>query len=255
MSDLLLQGKVAIITGAAQGIGKETAQLFVEHGAKVVVADIQMDKANETVKEIVANGGDATAVKVDITSATDVEQLFQKAIKVYEKVDIVVNNAGFMDDFSPVADIQDDYWLKIIDINLTGTMRMCRAAVQAFLSQQHGVIINLASAAGMNGSRAGVAYTAAKHGVIGLTKNTAFMYADQGIRCNALAPGGVNTEMGTVFKNSNELGQRKVGLGAMTAPRLAEPSDIANAILLVASEQASFINGAVVPVDAGWLAY
>lgn len=254
-SDVLLQGKVAIITGAAQGIGKATAQLFAQQGAKVVVADMQIEKSNETVNEIVANGGDAMALKVDITSARDVEHLFQQTLENYGKVDIVINNAGFMDNFSPVGDMQDDYWAKIIDINLTGTMRMCRAAVQAFLPQKHGVIINLASAAGMSGSRAGVAYTAAKHGMIGLTKNTAFMYADQGIRCNALAPGGVNTDMGTVFKNPNELGQQKVGSGAMNAPKLAEPLDIANAILLVASEQASFINGAVIPVDAGWLAY
>lgn len=252
---MLLQGKVAIITGAAQGIGKAAAHLFVQHGAKVVVADIQKEKANETVNEIVANGGEAIALKVDITSAADVEHVFQQTLKTYGRIDIVVNNAGFMDDFSPVGDMKDDYWAKIIDINLTGTMHMCRAAVQAFLPQQHGIIINLTSAAGMSGARAGVAYTAAKHGIIGLTKNTAFMYADQGIRCNALAPGGVNTEMGTVFKNPNELGQRKVGSGAMNAPKLAEPLHIANVILLTASEQASFINGAVIPVDAGWLAY
>ncbi|MGE7602542.1 SDR family oxidoreductase [Peribacillus sp. NPDC097675] len=252
---MILHEKVAIITGAAQGIGKATALLFVEHGAKVVIADIQIEKANKTVNEIIANGGKAIALKVDITSANDVELLFQQTLEAYGKVDIVVNNAGFMDDFSPIGDIQDDYWAKIIDINLTGTMRMCRAAVQSFLPQQHGVIINLTSVAGMSGARAGVAYTAAKHGIIGLTKNTAFMYADQGLRCNAIAPGGVNTEMGTVFKKPNELGQLKVGSGAMNAPKLAEPTHIANVILLVASEQASFINGAVIPVDAGWLAY
>ncbi|MER1985800.1 MAG: SDR family oxidoreductase [Solibacillus sp.] len=252
---MLLQEKVAIITGAAQGIGKATAQLFAQHGAKVVVADIQIEKANDTVTEIIANGGNAMAVKVDITSATDIEQVFLQTVKEYGKIDIVINNAGFMDNFSPVGDMQDDYWAKVIEINLTGTMRMCRAAVQAFLPQQHGVIINLTSAAGLSGARAGVAYTAAKHGIIGLTKNTAFMYADQGIRCNALAPGGVNTEMGTVFKNPNALGQQKVGSGAMNAPKLAEPIHIANVILLAASEQASFINGAVIPVDAGWLAY
>ncbi|MER2107089.1 MAG: SDR family oxidoreductase [Solibacillus sp.] len=252
---MLLQEKVAIITGAAQGIGKATAQLFAQHGAKVVVADIQIEKANNTVTEIIANGGNAMAIKVDITSATDIEQVFLQTVKEYGKIDIVVNNAGFMDNFSPVGDMQDDYWTKVIEINLTGTMRMCRAAVQAFLPQQHGVIINLTSAAGLSGARAGVAYTTAKHGIIGLTKNTAFMYADQGIRCNALAPGGVNTEMGTVFKNPNALGQQKVGSGAMNAPKLAEPIHIANVILLAASEQASFINGAVIPVDAGWLAY
>ncbi|MER2191531.1 MAG: SDR family oxidoreductase [Solibacillus sp.] len=252
---MLLQEKVAIITGAAQGIGKATAQLFAQHGAKVVVADIQIEKANDTVTEIIANGGNAMAIKVDITSATDIEQVFLQTVKEYGKIDIVVNNAGFMDNFSPVGDMQDDYWTKVIEINLTGTMRMCRAAVQAFLPQQHGVIINLTSAAGLSGARAGVAYTTAKHGIIGLTKNTAFMYADQGIRCNALAPGGVNTEMGTVFKNPNALGQQKVGSGAMNAPKLAEPIHIANVILLAASEQASFINGAVIPVDAGWLAY
>ena len=252
---MMLNEKVAIITGAAQGIGKATAKLFVEQGAKVVVADIQMEKANETVNEIIATGGNAIVLKVDITSASDVEHVFQKTLEAYGKIDIVVNNAGFMDNFSPIGDIQDDYWAKIIDINLTGTMRMCRAAVQVFLPQQHGVIINLASSAGMRGTRAGVAYTAAKHGIIGLTQNTAFMYADQGIRCNVLAPGGVNTEMGTVFNNPNELGQQKVGSGAINAPKLAEPIDIANVILLAVSDQASFINGAAIPVDAGWLAY
>ena len=252
---MLLQDKVVIITGAAQGIGKATVQLFITHGAKVVVSDIQIEKAESTVKEITQNGDEAFAIKVDITSEADIEQLFAKTVETYGKVDIVVNNAGFMDDFSPVGDIDTYYWSKILTINLTGTMQMCRAAVQAFLPQKQGVIINLASAAGVSGTRAGVAYTAAKHGIIGLTKNTAFMYADKGIRCNALAPGGVNTEMGTVFNNPNALGQQKVVSGATNAPKLAEPEDIANAILLLASEQASFINGAVVPVDAGWLAY
>ncbi|RKQ15147.1 glucose 1-dehydrogenase [Ureibacillus endophyticus] len=252
---MLLQDKVAIITGAAQGIGKATALLFAQHGAKVVVTDIQLEKAKETVSEINANNGEAIAFKVDITSAEDVEQVFEQTLATYGKVDIVVNNAGFMDNFSPVGDVQDENWSRVIDINLTGTMRMCRAAVQAFLPQQHGTIINLSSAAGVGGSPAGVAYTAAKHGIIGLTKNTAFMYADQGIRCNALAPGGVNTEMGTVFKNPHQLGQQKVGSGTMNAPKLAEAQDVANVILLVASEQGSFINGAVIPVDAGWLAY
>lgn len=255
MSDMLLQGKVAVITGAAQGIGKATAQLFAQHGANVVVTDIQIEKANDTANEIIANGGNAMALKVDITSAVDVENVFKQTVSKYGKVDIVVNNAGFMDNFSPVGDMQDPYWAKIIDINLTGTMRMCRAAVQAFLPKKQGIIINLSSAAGVSGARAGVAYTAAKHGIIGLTKNTAFMYADQGIRCNVIAPGGVNTEMGTVFNNPNELGQQKVGSGAMNVPKVAEPLHIANAILLVASEEASFINGAVIPVDAGWLAY
>ena len=250
-----LQGKVAVVTGAASGMGKAIAILYAKEGAKVVVSDLTLEGAGATVAEITAFGGTATAVEADISKERDVYRLIKAALNSYGTLDILVNNAGIMDNFAPAGDVTDELWEKVFAVNVTGVMRTIRQAIPIFLEKGAGVIVNIASVGGLYGSRAGASYTAAKHAVVGLTKNTGFQYADKGIRCNAIAPGGVNTKITASVNNLNQEGMNKVMAGATLNPRTGEPEDIARVALFLASDDASFVNGTVVTADSGWTAY
>lgn len=250
-----LQDKVAVVTGAASGMGRAIAILYAKEGAKVVVSDLTLEGAGATVADITAFGGIATAVEADITKEGDVYKLIKAALNTYGTVDILVNNAGIMDNFSPVGDVTDELWEKVFAVNVTGAMRTIRQAMPVFLEKGAGIIINIASVGGLYGSRAGAAYTASKHAVIGLTKNTGFQYAEKGIRCNAIAPGGVKTNISASFKEANQEGMNKAMAGATFNPRNGEPEDIARVALFLASQDASFVNGTVITADAGWTAY
>ncbi|WP_332646510.1 SDR family oxidoreductase [Lysinibacillus sp. 54212] len=250
-----LQDKVAVVTGAASGMGKAIAILYAKEGAKVVVSDLTLEGAGATVAEITEFGGIATAVAADVSNEADVHRLIKAALNSYGTLDILVNNAGIMDNFAPVGDVKDELWEKVFAVNVTGIMRTTRQAMPIFLEKNSGIIVNIASVGGLYGSRAGAAYTAAKHAVVGLTKNTGFQYADRGIRCNAIAPGGVNTNIGASFRDPNMAGMEKAMAGASFNPRNGEPEDIARIALFLASEDAAFVNGIVVTADAGWTAY
>ena len=248
-----LEGKVAVITGAASGIGKEIAKLYAKEGASVVISDLNEKGALEVVEKIENENGKAIAVAANVTKQADVDYMIDQAIKTYGKLDILVNNAGIMDKMTPAAEITDELWDNVFAINTTSMMRSTRKALSVFLEAESGVIINMASAAGLYGSRAGVAYTAAKHAVVGLTKNVGFQYATKGIRCNAIAPGGVNTEI--AGGESNEFGMDRVMSGATNNPRSGEPIEVAKVALFLASDDSSFINGEIIKADAGWMAY
>lgn len=250
-----LQDKVAVVTGAASGMGKAIAILYAKEGAKVVVSDLTLEGAGATVAEITAFGGTATAIEADISKERDVYRLIKAALNSYGTLDILVNNAGIMDNFAPAGDVTDEMWDKVFAVNVTGVMRTIRQAIPIFLEKGAGVIVNIASVGGLYGSRAGASYTAAKHAVVGLTKNTGFQYADKGIRCNAIAPGGVNTNITASVNNLHEDGVNKVMAGAAFNPRTGEPEDIARVALFLASDDAAFVNGTVVTADAGWTAY
>ncbi|HHY21984.1 MAG TPA: SDR family oxidoreductase [Bacilli bacterium] len=250
-----LQNRVAVVTGAASGMGRAIAILFALEGAKVVVSDLNLDSANETVAEIKANGGIATAVVANVAKEEDIQNLIDTAVKTYGTLDILVNNAGIMDNFVPAAEITDELWEKVFAINTTGVMRGIRKALPIMIEKGSGVIINIASVGGLYGSRAGATYTAAKHAVVGLTKNVGFQYANQGIRCNAIAPGGVNTNIGTTMNAPNEFGMGRAMIGTSSNPRSGEPEEIAKVALFLASDDSSFVNGAVITADAGWTAY
>lgn len=250
-----LQDKVAVVTGAASGMGKAIAILFAKEGAKVVVSDLKLESAGATVAEITAFGGTATAVEADVSKEGDVYKLIKAASNTYGTLDILVNNAGIMDDFSPAGDVIDEKWEKIFAVNTMGPMRTIRQAMPTFLEKGSGIIINIASVGGLYGYRAGAAYTASKHAVVGLTKNTAFAYADKGIRCNAIAPGGVNTNIMASMSATNEMGIQKAMSGAGFNPRSGEPEDIAKVALFLASDDSDFVNGVVITADAGWTAY
>ncbi|GLO65442.1 MULTISPECIES: glucose 1-dehydrogenase [Oceanobacillus] len=249
-----LQNKVAIVTGAASGMGKAIATLYASEGAKVIVADLNEEGAQSVVEEITNNNGVATAIKVNIAQKEDIDKMIDTAVETYGTLDILVNNAGIMDGFEAVGDIEDDRWDLIFDINTKGVMRAMRKAIPIFLEKESGVIVNTASTGGLNGAHAGAAYGASKHAVIGLTKNTGYMYANSGIRCNAIAPGGVATNITSSLKGFNEFGMGRTKAVQGVMPRVGQPEEIAQVALFLASDDASFVNGTVVTADGGWTA-
>ena len=196
-----LQNKVAIVTGAGSGMGRAISLLFAKEGAKVVVSGINLETLKRGVAEITFDGGIATAVMANVAKEPDVQNMIDTAVNIYGTLDILVNNAGIMDNFVPAAEVTDELWEKVFAVNVTGPMRATRKALPIFIKKGAGVIINIASAGGLLGSRAGASYTASKHAVIGLTKNVGFQYAKLGIRCNAIAPGAVNTNIGKTIYN------------------------------------------------------
>jgi NAD(P)-dependent dehydrogenase (short-subunit alcohol dehydrogenase family) len=250
-----LSGKVAIVTGAASGMGKAIAELFAFEGAKVVLSDIHLENAKKAVQVIEAKGGNAIAVAANVAVEEDVQRLIDSAVDAYGTVDILVNNAGIMDNFVPAGDLTDELWDKVFAVNTTGPMRTTRKVLPIFMEKQSGVIVNIASVGGIFGSIAGAAYTASKHAVVGLTRNVGFQYAKQGIRCNAIAPGGVNTNISATMTAPNPFGAERVSGGMANIPRIGEPEEIAKVALFLASDEASFVNGTVITADAGWTAY
>jgi NAD(P)-dependent dehydrogenase (short-subunit alcohol dehydrogenase family) len=250
-----LQNKVALVTGAASGMGKAIAMLFAAEGAKVVVSDINLETLNKVTAEIASKGGIATAVLANVAKEQDIQNMINTAVNTYGTLDILVNNAGIMDNFVPAAEVTDELWEKVFAVNATGPMRATRKALSIFLKKGSGIIINIASAGGLLGSRAGAAYTSSKHAVIGLTKNVGFQYAKLGIRCNAIAPGAVNTNIGTTIYDPDKFGMERAMAGINLNPRVGEPEEIARIALFLACDDSSFVNGTIITADAGWTAY
>ena len=252
-----LENKVAIVTGAASGLGRAITLLYAAEGASVVAADIN-EKALNTVKnEVTAKNGKITTVVANMARGDDIENMIKSALAVYGAIDILVNNAGIMDDFSPAADVTDAMWDRVMAINLNGPFKAMRAVLKIMLEKKQGTIINISSIGGLQGARAGAAYTTSKHALIGLTKNTGYVYAKSGIRCNAIAPGAMETNIGATIDYSkiSPLVNERIMPGMALNPRTSDPSEVANLALFLASEEASFINGAVIVADGGWTAY
>lgn len=264
-----LQGRIALVTGAGSGMGREIARLFAREGAIVLAADIDGDAAEKTAQTIRDGKGQALAVTADVTQETDVARMVDTAVSTYGRLDIVINNAGIFDMLVPAGEVTDALWDKVIATNLTAPMRVIRKVLPVFEKQNGGVIVNTASIAGQTGARGGgAAYVASKYGLIGLTKNVAFNYKDKNIRCNAVAPGRVKT---AIRANSEKLAgaqtlhdatvsrwndiEAAVAAGYVTNQRFAQSEEIARAVLFLASDDASFVNGAVLTVDGAWTAY
>ncbi|TDL98070.1 glucose 1-dehydrogenase [Macrococcus brunensis] len=250
-----LENKVAVVTGAASGMGKAIAELYAKEGAKVLVADFNIEGAEQVVQTIQERGGEATAFKVDVSSKEQVEQMIDQVISEFGKLDILVNNAGIMDKFEPVADVTDESWEKIFSVNTNSVLYGMRKAINYWLEKDMpGVIVNTISTGGLNGAHAGAAYGASKHAVVGLTKNSAFMYAQKNIRINGIAPGAIQTNISNSLTNINEFGISRAGMAHALTPRMGESDEVAAAALFLASDEASFVNGIVMPVDGGWTA-
>ena len=249
-----LENKTAIVTGAASGMGKAIAILFAKEGAKVVLADLIQDDADQVAEEIRKQGGKAMAIACDVSKEESVIDLIETAIADFGGLDILVNNAGIMDNFTPLDRVNDGLWEKVMAVNVNGPFYTSRLAIRHMLTKGKGVIINIASIGGLFGARAGLAYTTSKHALVGMTKNIGFMYAKKGIRCNAIAPGGVNTN---IMKNAqpNAEGAVLCSSGIGSNPRMGEPEEIAKTALFLASDESSFITGEVITVDGGWTAY
>lgn len=252
-----LDNKVSVITGAGSGMGRAIALLFAAEGSKVVATDIDQKRLDALKIEINEKGGEVTTLIANVAKEEDIENMISVAVSTYGTLDILVNNAGIMDYFAPVAEVDNAMWEKVMKVNVEGPFKAMRSALKIFLQKGSGVIVNIASVGGLNGARAGAAYTTSKHAVIGLTKNTGYMYAKTGIRCNAIAPGAVNTNIGETidFSKITPLVNDRIMPGMALNPRTGEPNEIAKAALFLASDDSSFVNATVVVVDGGWSAY
>lgn len=252
----VLEGQTAVITGGASGIGKSIVQRFLEAGANCLAADLN-EEALATLKEEFAEfDGKLDTVKVDVSNRADVEAMVDRAVDTFGKMDIIVNNAGIMDNLLPIAEMDDDIWERLMKVNLNSVMYGTRKAVRYFLENEiAGIIINTASLSGLCAGRGGCAYTASKFAVVGLTKNVAFMYGDTGIRCNAICPGNTQTNIGVGMRQPSERGMAKATTGYSGTTRSGTPEEISAAALFLASDMAGFINGETLTIDGGWSAY
>ena len=240
-----LEGKVAIITGSASGMGLEEAQLFAREGAKVVIADVNVEAGEKVASDIKADGGEATFIEVNMRDGASVQALVDKTVETYGSLDIVVNNAGIFDKYASILDTSEEQWDLILDVNLKGIYLMAKAAIPGMIERGGGTFVNIASVAGLVAAKGGAAYTASKHGVIGLTKHMVSEYAKEGIRTNAIAPGTIVTPLiKDVVAN--------IPTDPVPMRRFGQPNEVAELAVFLASEEAQFMNGAIIPIDGGF---
>jgi len=251
----MVDGRVALVTGAASGIGRSSALAYAQSGARVVVSDVLDEQGRETVDLIEAAGGEAIFVPADVSRRDDVERLVTAAVESFGRVDCAHNNAGIEAAVPPGTEFHthpDDVWDWVLSINLKGVWLCMQAEITQMLSQGGGTIVNTASIAGLVGGF-GAAYTAAKHGVVGLTKDAALAYAARGIRVNAVCPGVIDTPMvqrGIARRPEFE----RLALAGEPIGRFGRPEEIASVVVWLSSDAASFLTGAALPVDGGWTA-
>ncbi|WP_405137838.1 SDR family NAD(P)-dependent oxidoreductase [Nocardia sp. NBC_01388] len=245
------ENRVVIVTGAGSGIGRAMAVAFAREGARVVVADLDADSAEKTAATI---GDAALALTVDIADEDSVTRSVSRSIEAFGHIDVLCNNAGIIDTMALPADMSVQEWNRVIGVNLTGTFLVTRAVLPHMLGQGRGAIVNTASEAGIRGGASGVAYTASKHGVVGVTRNVAWSYADKGIRCNAILPGPTLTGLAEAVAKLDPVGVQRYQSIIAIPQALALPEQMAEVAVFLASDAASFVNGAIVPVDAAWSA-
>jgi NAD(P)-dependent dehydrogenase (short-subunit alcohol dehydrogenase family) len=248
-----LEGKVALVTGGTSGIGRETALLFTKAGAKVVVAGRREPEGKETVDLIRAAGGDGLFVKTDVSQGSEVAALIQKAVERFGSLDIAFNNAGIEGAWVPIIRQSEEDWDRTINVNLKGVWLCLKYEIRQMLKQGGGgAIVNMASVTGLIGSVGAGAYSASKHGVIGLTKTAALENAKSGIRINAVCPGVIETPMSERLFGAPAIHKSVVGLHPVG--RLGRPVEIAEAVVWMCSDRASFMTGQSLVLDGGFLA-
>ena len=248
------EGKVALVTGGASGIGKAAALAFAREGARVLAADVNVEGGEETVRDIKDLGADAAFVRVDVSVDADVQEMVAEAVGRFGRLDVAVNNAGIEGALAPTAEYPEEMWDRVLAVNLTGVWRCMRREIPEMLKTGGGAIVNVASILGVVGFATAPAYTAAKHGVVGLTKVAAMEYAPQGIRINAVGPGFIETPM--VMERGVEAGKHPEVQEQIAElhpiGRMGQSEEIADAILFMASDAASFVAGQTLIVDGAY---
>jgi NAD(P)-dependent dehydrogenase (short-subunit alcohol dehydrogenase family) len=240
-------GQTVIVTGAGSGIGRATASRVAREGGRVIAVDVSRDRLDEFVAAHA--GADVVALTADITDDEHVAQIIEAA---GERIDGLANIAGIMDDMTPVGEVTDAVWDRVLRVNVTGTMKLMRAVIPAMLAQGSGSIVNTSSEASLRGSAAGAAYTASKHAVVGLTKSSAFMYGPSGIRVNAVAPGAVITNIEARFNSPLGADRVRTGMAVMVPPVTADR--LAASITFLLSDDGVNVNGQNLASDGGWSA-
>jgi NAD(P)-dependent dehydrogenase (short-subunit alcohol dehydrogenase family) len=250
----VVEGKVAIVTGAAEGMGEATVRLFAEAGAKVLAADVNVEAGEAAVRRIVDAGGTASFFRADVSKAADVEAMVQAAVERYGRVDCAVNNAGVSPDNEPLANLIESEWDRVIGVNLKGVALCLKYELTQMLAQgDGGAIVNIASVSGFRPQPNNGAYNASKHGVIGLTKTASLEAAPLGIRVNAVAPGGIDTPMiQRAFAATGWTAEDFAPVISLIGNRLGKPDEVAQASLWLCSDLASYVTGVTLPVDAGF---
>lgn len=243
-----LEGRTAFITGAASGIGKAQALRFAQEGARIISADLNEEGAKATAAEIVAKGGQAIAVGVDVTDSDSVEAAVAAAIEEFGTIDTLSNTAGMFDQFVQLLETSRSAFDRVLDVNIDGMFNVTKALLPHMIETGKGVVVNIASGAGLRGGGGGIAYTTSKHAVVGFTRQLAASYGAEGIRVNAIAPGLIDTPMVADFSATEET---QAVLLAQPSGRLGRPDDIANAALFLVSDEADHIHAATLSVDGG----
>ncbi len=247
-----LQDKVVLLTGASSGIGEAAALRLAEEGAKVVAVARRFERLKSLAEKADKLSGEIYPLAGDMSKDEDIKNSVKTTVEKYGKIDVLVNNAGILDRFLSVDNMEDEVWDRVMSVNLTGPMKLSREAMAHMLKQGSGNIINISSVGGLLGAKGGLAYVTSKHAIIGMTKHIGAIFADQGIRCNAIAPGNIKTDIGQTVENPNMAVLNKVLKSAEVLPVAGETEDIANVILFLASDESKFINGATIVSDGGW---
>ena len=247
----LLEKKIALMTGAGSGIGRASAKAFAREGATVVVSDIMVEGGKETVEMIKEAGGEAIFIKADVSNVADVEALVTKSVETYGRLDCALNNAGIAGDVAAITDCTAENWLHVINVNLNGVWFCMKYEIPHMLKNGGGAIVNTSSISGLHGVRNQAAYSASKHGVIGLTKSAALEYANKKIRINALCPGWTRTAM---VESEKVHDQDPFFLAKYVCDRPGTPEELAEAVVWLCSDRASFVNGNVMVIDGGRMA-
>lgn len=250
MSEQRFAERVAVVTGAGSGIGQAVARQLAVEGAVVIGCDVDAEGLATTAKLVEEDGHTATMIVVDITAPADIDRIV--AALPDQRVDLLANVAGVMDHFLPVTELDDDTWDRVLAVNLTGPMRLCRALLPLMIAQGRGAIVNVSSIGGLTGAVAGSAYVSSKHGLVGLTRSIANLYAEDGIRANAVCPGGVQTNIGRSAAPKVPWAYQRLERSFGRVTRTATPAEIATLVCWLGSDEAVNVNGAVVASDGGW---